>query len=260
MTKPKPYVFVLMPFDSSFDDIYHVGIKATCEEVGAFCERVDEQIFQERILDRIYNQIDKADILVADMTGRNPNVFYETGYAHALGKNVVLLTQHSEDIPFDLKHHPHIIYGGNIIDLKDKLSRRLSVFLNSAKTGVSEHIFPLELYIGRTRLIEGEEVSVKPVMGDALTIHNPTSNVFEGGDIRIGLVYKEAFSSKFLIQKDASSLPGGDTLRQLTFNSRLFPDAWESVMPAADIMPFARIFTVRLYTRTGPHDFMVSCE
>ena len=84
-TAPKPFVFVLMPFDDEFRDIYEVGIKPACEKAGAYAERVDEQIFTESILDRIYNQISKADLIISDMTGRNPNVFYETGYAHALG-------------------------------------------------------------------------------------------------------------------------------------------------------------------------------
>src|SRR6266699_115255 len=46
-TKPKPFVFVLMPFDPSFDDIYKFGIKSACEAAGAYCERVNEQLFQE---------------------------------------------------------------------------------------------------------------------------------------------------------------------------------------------------------------------
>ena len=74
---------------------------------------------------RIYNQIGKADIIVDDMIGRNPNVFYETGYAHALNKRVVLLTQKAEDIPFDLKDYPHIVYEGKITNLKQELERRL---------------------------------------------------------------------------------------------------------------------------------------
>src|ERR1043166_8940759 len=95
-TSPRPFVFVLMPFDRSFNDTYHLGIKSACEMAGAYCERVDEQVFTENILSRIINQIAKADIIVADMSDRNPNVFYETGYAHALGKTVVLLTRHTE--------------------------------------------------------------------------------------------------------------------------------------------------------------------
>jgi nucleoside 2-deoxyribosyltransferase len=89
-TAPKKFVFVLMPFDAKFRDIYEVGIKPACRDAGAYCERVDEQIFHESILERVYNQISKADLIVADMTGRNANVFYEVGYAHALNKRTLL--------------------------------------------------------------------------------------------------------------------------------------------------------------------------
>ena len=124
-TLPKPFVFVLMPFEGTFSDIYKFGIKGAADDVGAYAERIDEQIFGEVILDRIFNQISKADVIVADMTGRNPNVFYEVGYAHALGKITLLLTQKVEDIPFDLKHRQHIVYGGKIDTLRKDLAERL---------------------------------------------------------------------------------------------------------------------------------------
>ena len=124
-TIPKPFVFVLMPIDPTFDDIYKFGIKGAAEDVGAYAERLDEQIFVEGMLDRIFNQISKADLIVADMTGRNPNVFYEVGYAHALGKITLLLTQDANDIPFDLKHRQHTIYGGSIDRLRKELADRL---------------------------------------------------------------------------------------------------------------------------------------
>jgi hypothetical protein len=116
-TTPKSFIFVLMPFVKTFDDLYGLGIKPACEKAGAYAKRVDDRIFQESILQRIYNQIAKADIIIADMTGRNPNVFYETGYAHALGKRVILLTQKTEDLPFDLKHYPHIKSLGDAVHL-----------------------------------------------------------------------------------------------------------------------------------------------
>lgn len=121
----KPFVFVLMPFDKIFDDVYNLGIKGAVEQSGMFCQRVDEQIFhQENILTRIYNQINTADVIVADMTGRNPNVFYEVGYAHAKGKVCILLTNNSQDIPFDLKHHRHLVYS-SVSHLKDQLTSDL---------------------------------------------------------------------------------------------------------------------------------------
>ena len=102
-------------------------------EAGGYCERIDEQIFEESILERIYTQISKADIIVADMTGRNPNVFYEVGYAHALDKRVLLLTQNTDDIPFDLKHYPHIVYGGKITELKGELFKKVKWAIENPK-------------------------------------------------------------------------------------------------------------------------------
>jgi hypothetical protein len=131
-TQPKPFIFILMPFEHRFDDIYKYGIKGAADDAGAYAERIDEQIFTEGILDRIYTQIDKADVIVADMTDRNPNVFYEVGYAHALGKVVLLLTQKTTDIPFDLQHHQHIVYEGKIELLRTKLVPRLKWAIEQA--------------------------------------------------------------------------------------------------------------------------------
>ena len=55
------------------------------------------------------------------MSDRNPNVFYEVGYAHAKQKTCILLTADAADIPFDLKHQRHIVYGTSIVGLKQKL-------------------------------------------------------------------------------------------------------------------------------------------
>jgi hypothetical protein len=133
-TLPKPFIFVLMPFDRAFDDIYKFGIKGAAEDVDAYAERLDEQLFVEGMLDRIFNQISKSDVIIADMTGRNPNVFYEVGYAHALGKIVLLLTKDSKDIPFDLIHRRHIVYGGSIEKLRRELAESLKWAINESKT------------------------------------------------------------------------------------------------------------------------------
>lgn len=121
----KPFAFVLMPFDAAFSDIYKLGIQAAAKECDVIAERVDEQTYTETILERIYRQIENADFIIADMTGRNPNVFYEVGYAHAREKIVTLLTQSANDIPFDLRHHRHIIYDGSILTLKRKLTAEI---------------------------------------------------------------------------------------------------------------------------------------
>jgi nucleoside 2-deoxyribosyltransferase len=119
------FAFVLMPFHPEFDDVYKLGIKETAAECGILAERVDEQLYRENILAQIYRQIDAADLIVADMSGQNPNVFYEVGYAHAKGKLCILMTKDASHIPFDLALHRHIIYGSSITGLKTKLREEL---------------------------------------------------------------------------------------------------------------------------------------
>jgi nucleoside 2-deoxyribosyltransferase len=133
MREEKLFAFVLMPFNPNFDDIYRFGIKEPASQLDILAERVDEQIYTEGILERIYRQIDIADIVVADMTGQNPNVFYEVGYAHAKNKLCILLTSNPNDIPFDLKHRRHVVYNDSIKMLKEKFLEEL----NWAKRNVS---------------------------------------------------------------------------------------------------------------------------
>ncbi len=122
----KAFAFVLMPFSKEFDDVYQIGIKETAQSLGILAERVDEQIYREGILERVYRQIDLADIIIADMSGQNPNVFYEVGYAHAKDKLCILLTSCVDDIPFDLKHKRHIVYGKSISHLKAQLYKDIT--------------------------------------------------------------------------------------------------------------------------------------
>ena len=162
---PKPFVFVLMPFDKSFKDIYKFGIRGAAEDIGAYAERLDDQIFVEGMLDRIFNQISKADVIVADMTGRNPNVFYEVGYAHALGKLVVLLTQDVNDIPFDFKHRQHIVYGGQIDLLRSELAVKLQWAISEANKGrVGSQVERFSLRLLEAELQEGEDLAKAPTI------------------------------------------------------------------------------------------------
>lgn len=262
-----------MPFDKAFDDVYEFGIKGACEDAGVYCERVDEQIFPGSMLDRIYNQISTADLLVADMTGRNPNVFYEVGYAHALGKNVILLTQRAEDIPFDLKHFPHVVYGGQIKDLRGELSPRVKHFAFEAKKGEVEQ-FGLEVYIGTASLAKGELTaflySLDPQVD--LTIFNSSTKTYEADDYSAAVIApfpwsKTYYRSAVLRHLDlaGTELPDGGYLHRFGVPSRLFPGDFttmsfglESTQPQT--MAEGEIFSVviRIFTAIGFCDFPLS--
>jgi len=109
-SKGKPFVFVLMPFREEHFVIYERTVKPTLENLGCQVEHAKDAHTVERIVDAIFSQIARAQFIVADTTGKNPNVFYEIGYAHALGKKVVLLVQDAQDIPFDIAGLRHIQY------------------------------------------------------------------------------------------------------------------------------------------------------
>ena len=94
--------------------------------MGIHCTRVDELHFSKSILTQIYSGIKRADFLIADLTGNSSNVFYEIGYAHALGKEVILLAQDPDKIPFDFTDMNRIEYDKhNITDLGRKLKERI---------------------------------------------------------------------------------------------------------------------------------------
>ena len=81
--------------------------------------------FKPPSFESLWDSSDAADIIIADMSGKNPNVFYEVGYAHAKDKLCLLLTNDAADIPFDLKHKRHIVYGGSIQRLREQLTTEL---------------------------------------------------------------------------------------------------------------------------------------
>lgn len=123
------YCFVLMPFQDELLEVYEDCIKEALKEIDYLCERADDIFHNTSIIDVIWTKICSAEIIVADLTGKNPNVFYEVGIAHTLGKEVILLTQNPEDVPFDLRHLRYIHYsntGRGLMALKENLKTTIT--------------------------------------------------------------------------------------------------------------------------------------
>ena len=123
-------VFVLSPFEEPFDTIYEDHIRTAVESIdGLSCLRADDIYDNRPIIEDIWRCTNEARILIAELTGRNPNVFYETGIAHTVGKEVILITQSMEDVPFDLKHLRCIVYEytpRGIATLEENLKNTIS--------------------------------------------------------------------------------------------------------------------------------------
>jgi len=103
--------FVLMPFKPSFDRLYKEKIKPTVETCGFRCLRADDLFSPTPILEEIWIHICKSRVIIADATGRNPNVFYEMGIAHTVGRPVIIITQDKADIPFDVAQFRYFVYS-----------------------------------------------------------------------------------------------------------------------------------------------------
>jgi CheY-like chemotaxis protein len=119
----KGNVFCIMPFDDELYDTYLFGIKETLNNIGYHCFRIDEQIFNDAIIEKIKESIKTSDYIIADLTNSNPNVFYEVGFAHAIGRNVILIANSTLDLKFDLQHIRTIIYDGKINKLREELEK-----------------------------------------------------------------------------------------------------------------------------------------
>ena len=125
-----PTCFVIQPFDPKFDKRYRDVYKPALKQAGLDAYRVDQDPSTERLIDSIEEKIRNATICLADITTDNPNVWYELGYAFAVGRSVVLVcsTERKDKLPFDIQHRTVIKYTpdstSDFSTLRDEISVR----------------------------------------------------------------------------------------------------------------------------------------
>jgi hypothetical protein len=123
------HIFIAMPYAKEFNNVYYFGIKQTVERYKRKSERTDQDQFVGDVVQRIKERIKNADLVIADITGHNPNVFYEVGVADGFGKKIILISQ-AQDIPFDFKNQRQIIYDSmDVLELSTNLGEMLDALL-----------------------------------------------------------------------------------------------------------------------------------
>jgi len=157
--KPDPkggHAFVLMPFAEAFRQIYDT-IQQTLggDQVNLHCTRADELFGGGHIIEDILRCLGEAEIVIADVTGKNPNVFYELGIAHMVKDvdKVLILTQTMEDIPFDLRPFRCITYEHSQVGLR-QLQTALLQHVKHISSGSykfsandnAQYVFPQKLF------------------------------------------------------------------------------------------------------------------
>jgi hypothetical protein len=124
--------FVMMPFGEWFDRYYAEIYVPAIKEAGFEPVRADELLTTGSVVEQIWEQIEKAKLLLADLSGKNPNVFYELGLAHAAKKPVVFTAGQVEDVPFDLRHLRVIIYEVREPEWASRLRKSVADYLRNA--------------------------------------------------------------------------------------------------------------------------------
>lgn len=136
--------FVMMPFASPVGDYYSSVYRPAIEKAKLTPVRADHEIFGAgKIMDQVWTGINAAKVLVAELTTKNPNVFYELGIAHTLKKPVVLVSSNEDDVPFDLKHIRVIYYDKDDPFWGQKLLNKVAENIISAIKNPEEAVFDI---------------------------------------------------------------------------------------------------------------------
>lgn len=125
-TERKPHIFVAMPFSEEMQNVYEYPIVLAAKGAGFVCERADLSTFTGDVLSWIKKRIKTAALVIADLTGANPNVYLEVGYAWGCGVPTVLVVRSEEDLRFDVRNQRCIIYGVRIKELEKQLTEELT--------------------------------------------------------------------------------------------------------------------------------------
>lgn len=116
----KQYVFIAMPFgNQKLDELYTKYVLPTFKELGFEVKRVDEQSFTHSIVQKIFELINNSHLVLLMVDGKNPNVFYEGGYAYALEKNIILCASSHSELPFDIQLNKCVFHKFSGEKLKD---------------------------------------------------------------------------------------------------------------------------------------------
>jgi hypothetical protein len=212
--------FVLMPFSNDFKEVYEV-IERVVEAHGFNCSRADKIAMSGSVVMQILKDIHKADMIISDLTYKNPNVFYETGHAHATKdpEKLIIITQRAEDVPFDLQALRYIQYD-NHDEGKEILANRLGEFVRQGKAssgglfetieGGSERtrriVADLEALLKNPRsFLESLTIRVQAGLSSIAICENEPRPARPRGQDAAGLLVKERDLLRRLIKEGASA-------------------------------------------------------
>ena len=214
-------VFIIMPFAQQFDKVYEL-LKNQFLKLNYEVYRADEIYHTNNIMDVIFKEIENCSLVIADVTGKSPNVNYELGICHALHKPTIIISQNRDDVPFDYQHRQSHIYDMDVEGWEKILENQVMNTYNSLpKGGVSKvwedskfekqddlHKFLLRTYQSGGAVLENVSIITSDDKGnvyvDQERIVRPKahlSNIYheiyidKPGKIRIDQIYDVSYGS-----------------------------------------------------------------
>jgi hypothetical protein len=143
----KDICFIMMPFGDPYDDYYEEIYKPAVENTGHYAKRADSLFRPSPIIKDIWEYINKSNMLIADITGLNPNVMYELGLAHAISKPVIIISDSLENIPFDLRAVRILIYNTKKPNWSENLKEKIIKSIAEVEESPTDAIVPAYLNI-----------------------------------------------------------------------------------------------------------------
>jgi hypothetical protein len=140
--------FVLMPFGDKFDLVYRTLIAPSVEDAGLSVMRADEMTTPGFIIEQIRSAIQQARLCIADVTGANPNVLYELGFAQASGKPVVMIAESADSVPSDIALQRIFVYGTSPSKSTSGLESAIRTVLSEERLTEARALFKTKLYRG----------------------------------------------------------------------------------------------------------------
>jgi len=159
-----------MPFSAIFDSVYANVIQPAIESAGLSSVRADQIYSKPQVMADIWKALKSSRIVIAELSDKNVNVFYELGLAHAMGKPVIIITRNEQEVPFDLKSLRYLFYDINNPSwgesLKKVLTEMLLTLLKEKEFGT---VFEGITTTITTEFAEKKEKKLPPLKSDNLT-------------------------------------------------------------------------------------------
>jgi len=236
---------VLMPFDSKYLEVYELVYKPVCLSNAINCYRIDEIAKPGSITRDIVEGIIDADVIIADLTSKNSNVFYELGISHSTGNKTIMTCQKGENLPFDIANYRVIFYEQSIQGAKElseilnKAIHELLATLNQTNNPVQDVVSRRSALGFRKKLPIVKLVNIRDLNKSLIDMFR-AENIVESEDLR--RIDLEILSSKYNLGKAAK-----EKLVKIILDHDLYDDS----KALQDFVIKHRIYTTKTYRELG---------